>query len=393
MSIINKIGGYDSVLLKFVPDFERLRLQSLAILLIIPTFTGFFAMFLMLDSYRNSGLSTGIIILISLIWAFFIFLMDRALFIFPKKKSDSQKKKYILFITRFIISLIIGFTISHSLLVYMNKGLIDKDIQENIQLKIDNKTKNENTQIINNTNLINKDEEEIRKYENDINKIHEYLKAETNGDRITISIDGVNYLTSGRPNSANADININTNSMNLLLNRKEEHLKTVKKRVETSKNELNTQNNKKEEQIKKIKEEESIDYSIRSEIMYKIIFKDWITTLHSLSWLLLILIVDVIAIMLKTFFPFGIYDNLVENSENKYNKMFIKWVEDDSTNNIFDLNEILKKQDEKNTSTTKIVFGGIVLSSTLTIIGVIKYGTDILGFLNKWLEFVSKLSQ
>lgn len=392
MSLINKLGGYDSVLLKFVPDFERLRLQSLAILLIIPTFTGFFAMFLMLDSYKNSGLSTGIIILISLIWAFFIFLMDRALFIFPKKKSDSQKKKYILFIARFTISLIIGFTISHSLLVYMNKGLIDKDIQENIQLKIDNKTKNENTQIINNTNLINIDKKEVRELENEIKKIHEFLKAEENGDKTNILIDGINYPTSGKPNSDNKDKNRNTNSMNILLNKKEEHLKTINKRIETSESELKTQNNKKEEQIKKIKEEESIDYSIRSEIMYKIIFKDWITTLHSLSWLLLILIVDIIAIMLKTFFPFGIYDNLVENSENKYNKMFIKWVED-STNNTFDLNEILKKQDEKNTSTTKIVFGGIVLSSTLTIFGVIKYSSDILGFLNKWLEFVSKLSQ
>ncbi len=148
----------------------------------------------------------------------------------------------------------------------------------------------------------------------------------------------------------------------------------------------------KEKTINNIKKEYRQDYSVRSEILYKIASKDFLVALHALALFLLIFIADIIPIMLKTFFPFGIYDNLLEKTEEKYEKIFAKWVDDDDTEvqaqYLASLNKIYTQKDTEPLIVTKKIVATGVITGTTVLLGMSwkelwDYGIKLLEILAK----------
>jgi len=317
MGIIDTLGGYDPYLTNQMPYFIRFRNRSLAILLLVPTLTSFFAMFLMLNSYNIFHWS--IITLAAVLWAIIIFLIDRALFLFPKKEDMTKGEKWLSMALRFGISLIVSFTISNSLLVYLNEGEIDNALQKITDSNITFATEQEQEQLKKNLQKRQLNDDNITNLNDDLKKLSHLQYCEDSGRICSIRLsDGKEDLnSSGKPNRTDPKKNPQSEYLKTLVTQKTQEVTKFKNITDEYKQNIQQLQQSIKKKGDDINQSFKKDYSVKNHKMYEIAFKDWLSTLHTLAWFFLFLIVDMIAITLKTVYPSGIYEHCIWGMEKR----------------------------------------------------------------------------
>jgi ABC-type multidrug transport system fused ATPase/permease subunit len=147
------LAGANPELLSKCPSSEYTKQLALGATVLIPTLFSFLA-----SGYIASSInfSTAGIITISFIWAFIILTLDRALL-------ATYQARFWQILIRFCIGMLIAFTVSHPVALYMFNSLIDAEINKTYKEEKINKLKEEEKLLSTNKTEEIKSHEQIKK--------------------------------------------------------------------------------------------------------------------------------------------------------------------------------------------------------------------------------------
>lgn len=291
------VSGVDDILAYSLPSFERLKLVSFGMAMLIPTILAMVSMFYLSRKYLPEKTPDQIFLLLALFWGFIILIIDRALILGMKKSNI----KYSLIFTRLFMAFILGYVISHPLII----GLFNKKI----------------------TNHIKVSQQAIYREEIDTNNDIENLPIKLSELNANIDVYNtiINNEYSGESGKGTIVVNgkesyIYSSSDGASCGKKCHNLISERSQLEgqrdTLRNRLNIARHEENEFVNK-----NNDISSESSAMWDLIFikGDIAFGIDAFFYLMLFMILDILAVMIKVTAPISLYDKLVEDIEREFN--------------------------------------------------------------------------
>lgn len=328
-------AGSDFKTLKHCPDSESIKHKGIGALVIVPAILAFFSMGYALSTvsllqdkwYWSWG---G-----GFIWGLIIFAFDRYIVSSHRKRpTHKEELKNPIFYLRFVFALVLGVVISHPIVMMYFDGSIEDQIQANIVVEKNRIDSLYNAKIAS---------EEAKTLAVDSNYFAKEAKRDKQALLVAKEIDGDvledlkdGKLTTGLAGKGPAAEN------------KIKHLQKLDKELETLKQESSQQKSLFQNNIAQLQSKRdssiqaytvSFDYLQRELALKQLKEENSIVGMTQFMLMLLLILVDMLPVIFKTFSPFGLYDKILldnlklspelddserkktlQNQYNRYNK-------------------------------------------------------------------------
>jgi hypothetical protein len=300
-------AGSDKKTLRHCPNSEDIKHRGIGALVLVPAVLALFSMSYALSTVSLLQNKPVVYWGGGLIWALIIFAFDRYIVSSHRKRpSHKEELKNPIFYLRFVFAMVLGIVISHPIVMMYFDGSIDDQIKENVVVEKSKIDSLYNSKIL---------WEEAKIASVDSN----YLAKETKRDKqallVAKEIDGDVFedlqdgkLTTGYAGKGPAAEN------------KIKHLQKLDSELNGLKQEGNQQktlfqNNIAQLQIARDSTIQtyavSFDYLQRELALQQLKKENSIVGMTQFMLMLLLILVDMLPVIFKTFSPFGLYDKIL----------------------------------------------------------------------------------
>lgn len=299
-------AGSDTRILSKCSNAERTKHMGYGTLVLIPAVLAFISMCYALSTIDKINDTPSIWFAGGAIWALIIFAMDRFIVSTHRRRtSNLEEFKNINLYLRLFFALFLGMVSSHPfVLLYFDGSItheIKKEITENISEADSLFRKSSDSLSVNLNELVNHKQ-----------CLEKLLTAEQSGHKVALDCgyaSGIPNVAGSFPRTKEIKRLIETDSVNIAKERERVSLKIA---------ELNTI---KEEKQDLFKNHTSFDYLKRELTLTKL--KKGNSIIGATQWLLMIVLIllDISAVLFKTFAPFGLYDKVLRDEADLLKKI------------------------------------------------------------------------
>lgn len=290
-------AGSDKEILNRCPDYEKTKHIGFGTLVLSPAILAFISMSYALSTIEKISKKPDVYLFGGLIWGLIIFSFDRFIVsTHRREKNNLSEFRNISFYFRLLFSITLGMVISHPfVLMYFEKSIVDKiNLDSNISLY--NESVNFQKNIENAGSKLN----ELTKRKACLEKL---LTAEQSGQKVELDCG----YSSGIPN-----INGNfprTKIIEEQIRSCEEEIQTEKRRISGTITQIETIHRTKSQTLNN----PSYDY-LNREAKLEDLKKGYpIIGFTQLFLMTCFVLVDVLPVTLKTFAPYGMYDQIISD--------------------------------------------------------------------------------
>lgn len=305
-------AGSDYDTLQHCPKSELIKHKGIGALVLVPAILAFFSMAYALSTvsilqdkwwwYWGGGF----------VWSLIIFAFDRYIVSSHRKKPKHKEElKNPVFYLRFVFALILGIVVSHPIVMMYFDGSIEDQIHENVaqeKYKIDSLYNAQIAQV------------EVKIGQLDSNYLSKEIKRDKQALLVAKEIDGDVYedLKDGKLTTGFAGKGPSAENKIKHLQKLDSELYDLKQETVDAKNVL--RNNIKQLQIQRDSVIQSFtvsyDYLQRELALQQLKKKNSIVGSTQLMLMLLLILVDMLPVIFKTFSPFGLYDKILIDNLN-----------------------------------------------------------------------------
>jgi hypothetical protein len=304
-------AGSDIDTLKHCPNSENIKHKGIGALVLVPAILALFSMGYALSTvsilqdkwlwYWGGGL----------IWALIIFAFDRYIVSSHRKRpSHKEELKNPIFYLRFVFALILGIVVSHPIVMMYFDGSIEDQIKENVVAEKNRIDSLYNSKILWEESKIALVDSSLLAKEMKRDKQALLVAKEIDGDVYEDLMDG--KLTTGYAGKGPAAENKIKHLQKL-----DTELNDLK--VEGSKSKALLQNNINQWQMQRDSVIQSYavsyDYLQRELALKQLKKKNSIVGTTQFMLMLLLILVDMLPVIFKTFSPFGLYDKILLDNQ------------------------------------------------------------------------------
>lgn len=305
-------AGSDTETLKHCPNSENIKHRGIGALVLVPAILAFFSMGYALSTvsllqnqwlwYWGGGL----------VWALIIFAFDRYIVSSHRKRpAHKEELKNPIFYLRFVFALILGIVVSHPIVMMYFDGSIEDQIKENVVLEKARIDSLYNRKIIFEEGKIAAVDSNYASKEAKRDKQALLVAKEIDGDVYEDLQDG--KLTTGFAGKGPAAEN------------KIKHLQQLDSELKSLKQEGSLEKNRHIANIAQLQMQRdstieafavSYDYLQREMALQQLKKKNSIVGTTQFMLMLLLILVDMLPVIFKTFSPFGLYDKILFDNQN-----------------------------------------------------------------------------
>lgn len=305
-------AGSDIKALKHCPDSETIKHKGIGALVLVPAVLAFFSMGYALSTvsllqdkcywYWGGGL----------VWALIIFAFDRYIVSSHRKRpTHKEELKNPIFYLRFVFALVLGVVISHPIVMMYFDGSIEDQIQANIVVE-----KNRIDSLYNSKITL----QEAKALAIDSNYLAKEAKRDRQALLVAKEIDGDVFedLQDGKLTTGYAGKGPAAENKIKHLQKLDAELRELKK--DASQQKQLYQNNIAQLQTNRDSSihaySVSYDYLQRELALKQLKEENSIVGMTQFMLMLLLILVDMLPVIFKTFSPFGLYDKILLDNLN-----------------------------------------------------------------------------
>jgi hypothetical protein len=302
------LAGASSQIVKQCSESEKIKIQGLGALLIIPTVLAFISM-----TYAVSTVLPDWAAYVGVIWAIFIFIVDRFFisthFKLPEKSTMRRRIFDFGVLLRYFFAIVLGVGISHPFVLLWFDSSINTKINELHNANV----LEQNQKIINAKNSVNKELIEKEELRDCINSV---ISAEIGGAKDTINCGGQNYYSSGK-----SECGTRCQEYKLMVQKLDKEIDLLRTKASKDEEQIETLtqeasnmivNHKSTDYLAKVKALRMLENDPESGLDVSIV-KYFLVTLFT--------VLDLLAITLKFSMPMGEYENYRATEIAKAEKM------------------------------------------------------------------------
>ena len=291
-------AGSDTKILSKCSEAERTKHAGFGTLVMIPAVLAFISMTYALSTIDKINDKPWLYIAGGVVWAVIIFTIDRFIVSTHRRRINNKEElKNVNLYLRLVFALVLGVVSSHPFVLLYFDGSITHEIKREISANISEADslfrKSSDSSIVNLNNLI--------AHKQCMEKL---LTAEQSGHKVALDCgysSGIPNIAGSFPRTKEIKKLIETDSINIQKERERVNLK-IAELIKI-----------KEEKQEFYKNQTSFDYLKRELTLEKLKKDNSIIALTQLFIMFVLILLDISAVLFKTFAPFGLYDKILRD--------------------------------------------------------------------------------